>query len=221
MKFDYDYLIYIAIGIVCVIGILGVIQSSDSGALSPSIGENDNTIGTFTWLNPENIINDDSSMAIDNEIGTPKENSIRLFIGGEYIGDDKSTGATLPASTYTYISYGGATDKWGLTPTPAQINNATFGVGYSINKTTITNYLKATNFSFNIPTSATINGILVEVLCMYIGGATHKASVDHIRITVYYTEAGEGNCWATSGTKQIYVPAGCTYYIPSGTTGYT
>ena len=36
----------------------------------------------------------------------------------------------------------------------------------------------------------------------------------------YYLTPPVTNCWGTSG-KMIYVPAGCEYYIPAGTIGYT
>lgn len=58
------------------------------------------------------------------------ENAVRLIIGGSITGSNKSTGATLP-DVDTYVSYGGAADLWGTTPTPANITASTFGMGFS------------------------------------------------------------------------------------------
>ena len=56
------------------------------------------------------------------------DNSIRLAKGGTISGNDKSTGAIWPASdTNTYVSYGNATDLWGLNWTPADVNGSGFG----------------------------------------------------------------------------------------------
>ncbi len=65
--------------------------------------------------------------------GTPLrvfDNSIKLVKGGTIGGDDKSTGASWPTSD-TYASYGGASDLWGQTWSPADINSAGFGVAIS------------------------------------------------------------------------------------------
>ena len=121
------------------------------------------------------------------------ENSIRIVKGGTIQGDDKSTAALLPY-TDTYISYGASDNLWDLSWTPANINASDFGIVYSV-KSNLTghtsHYLKATNFGFSIPEGATINGILVEIEQKYDSGilASHWPEVDHIRITVYYTEA--------------------------------
>jgi hypothetical protein len=62
------------------------------------------------------------------------------------------------ATSDTYYSYGSSTDLWGENWTPAGINNANFGVAFSV----------------------------------WIYNAAWIASVDHIRITVYYTGAAAG-----------------------------
>lgn len=60
------------------------------------------------------------------------DNSIRLVKNSLISGDDRSTGAEWPDSdTDTYASYGGQSDLWGLTWTPADINATTFGVAVS------------------------------------------------------------------------------------------
>jgi hypothetical protein len=43
------------------------------------------------------------------------------------VGDNKASG-TAWATTDTYSNYGGSTDMWGTTLTPAQVNASNFGV---------------------------------------------------------------------------------------------
>ena len=117
-------------------------------------------------------------------------NSIKLVKAGTISGSEKSTGGVLTTSD-AYYSFGGSSDSWGLSLSPSDINTSTFGcvvsmkaVGFATFNNT-SRYLKATNFGFVIPTGATIDGVLVEIEAKQDGGS---ASVDHIRITVYYTE---------------------------------
>lgn len=53
---------------------------------------------------------------------------VRLVVNGAVAGSNKSSGAMLPLHSPAYTTFGGATDKWGLTPTAAQLNSATSGV---------------------------------------------------------------------------------------------
>lgn len=73
-------------------------------------------------------------------------------------GNNKATLADITI-TDTYRSYGGASDTWGTTLTPSDINNSTFGVQWA--------------GQFEEDNESTIY-------------------IDHVRITVYYTEAGGG-----------------------------
>lgn len=57
-----------------------------------------------------------------------KDVEVRLWVDGAASGNDKAdTVNPWPAPTLTLISYGGATDTWGLTLTPEQVNATTFG----------------------------------------------------------------------------------------------
>jgi hypothetical protein len=107
---------------------------------------------------------------------------------------DGSIGSANKADTSTnwptsdaYKNYGGATDLWDETWTPADINDADFGAVletrfYSYNspgapdaqvdhisitvyytEVSVSHYLKATNFGFAIPTGSAIDGIKVEI----------------------------------------------------------
>jgi hypothetical protein len=60
-----------------------------------------------------------------------KDYGIKLVKGGVIVGADRSNDLDWP-TTYTYISYGGASDLWGENWTPADINNTNFGMVISI-----------------------------------------------------------------------------------------
>jgi hypothetical protein len=166
---------------------------ASEGPNSPGTMADDDAIGTVAWNNPDNAKASDSNCAL--AVGTLHyEYSIRLVVGGSIVGDEKSNDAKLPVGSgnKAYISYGGSSDKWGLTPTPTEINGSDFGVVFATSnqeQSTISHYLEATNFGFSIPSDATIDGILVEVE-QYYETTFGSDRVDHIRITVYYTPEG-------------------------------
>jgi len=60
---------------------------------------------------------------------TNKDYGVKLVKGGTVQGIEKARGALFSVNTYT--SYGGATDLWGLTLTPGDVNSSTFGVAVS------------------------------------------------------------------------------------------
>jgi len=178
--------------------------TTSSGPNSPGTLANDATVGSTAWTNPSNAAASDNSYAVASGIGAfstyagvngtgIEDGPIKLVKGGVIGGDDLSTLANYPTSD-TYLSYGGPTSLWGLSWTPADINASNFGVAVSARETkfdeTVAQYLKATNFGFSIPTTATINGIKVEVELKAdtaLLAAHTDAYIDHIRITVYYS----------------------------------
>ena len=88
------------------------------------------------------------------------DDTVKIIKGGTIQGDNKSTGDSVPAGppTWETNTYGGASDLWGLSLTPSDINASNFGIVYA---------------GHNI----------VENL--------ERISVDFIRVTVYYLEAGQ------------------------------
>jgi hypothetical protein len=60
------------------------------------------------------------------------DNSIKLFKGGTPTGSDYKKAETW-SSTETVSTYGSSTDLWGTTWSPAEINEANFGTGLSVN----------------------------------------------------------------------------------------
>jgi hypothetical protein len=66
---------------------------------------------------------------------TASDSSVRLFIAGSPAGDNKAAVGNYPITTPEDVTYGGAADTWGLTPTAEQINATGFGVGFSFTST--------------------------------------------------------------------------------------
>lgn len=65
--------------------------------------------------------------------GTVQDNSVRLVIGGVVVGTDEATAIDWSTAGYEVVTYGGPTDLWGLTPTPADINtNGLSGFGVAV-----------------------------------------------------------------------------------------
>ena len=58
-----------------------------------------------------------------------QDNEVRLTTSSsDPVGDNKASGADWSINTTELKVYGGPTDKWGLTLTPATINNSNFGL---------------------------------------------------------------------------------------------
>jgi len=112
------------------------------------------------------------------------ENSVKLVRGSSVQGNNKSTGAILPA-TDTYVTYGGETDTWGLSLSRSDVNDPNFGIVFSVKGVSISHYLKVTNFGFSVPVGSAITGVKVDVEQK---ASVTVASIDHVRITVYYAE---------------------------------
>ena len=180
---------------------------ASQGPNSPGTMADDATVGTTVWANPDNAKVSDNVYA-----GTPSDwysspysdNSVKIVKSDGTLGTtDKATGDEWPSSD-AYVSYGSSTDLWGETWTAEDINDVNFGAvisgkdGYDY---VYSHYLKATNFNFSIPTGATIDGILLEVEKYATpSSGSYNLFVDHIRITVYYTEAATGtNCQVNIG----------------------
>lgn len=53
--------------------------------------------------------------------------SVKLVVGGSITGNDLQTNQQINVTSYTYFSYGGVSELWGLTPTQAQVTASDFG----------------------------------------------------------------------------------------------
>lgn len=90
------------------------------------------------------------------------DENVQLYKGGSLGGTDKSTNAAWTYNSWVTRSYGGASDLWGRTWTPADLNNTVnFGVGF-------------------------------QPRVGFVGSGSSILRVDFIRVKVYYTEAASG-----------------------------
>lgn len=84
----------------------------------------------FGFNVPDNAVIGGVLVEVETSEGLPgttiQNSSIRLVVGGTVQGDDKAGGCITTLDTY--IPYGSSTELWGLTLTPAAINDANFGV---------------------------------------------------------------------------------------------
>lgn len=162
--------------------------------MSPSTIVSDNSSGIYAWSNPSNAGASDNNYAISTLPGDIIEQTIKLVKAGSVVGDNKSTGASLP-DPEAYIEYGGTTDVWGVSLSAADVNSSTFGVVFQVyddgGGSGASHYLKATNFGFAIPTGVIITGIEVSIE-QYLDylSPNYLAVVDHIRMRVTYEDYG-------------------------------
>ncbi len=179
-------------------------QQYVAGPFSPGTMVNDNSAGDFTWSNPNNAKVSDNTYVLKmvysmEGIGVYDE-SVKIVKSNGLIGlINKAIVDIWPQSDTNFI-YGGEEDLWGEEWTAEEINDSNFGVVLQAELITegtsaITNYLKATDFNFNIPTNANINGIIVNIekhcrfsYNMMIDGYNVYSEIDYISITVYYTK---------------------------------
>lgn len=154
---------------------------------------NDATIGTVAWVNLAG-----PGLPIQNPLvnvgGEITDNSVRLVIGGSIAGSDLARGISLPVDTWQAITYGNSQEMWGNFIDAAIVNNANFGLVLGLKGVgggaAIGNYVKYTNFGFDIPTDAIVVGIAFDVLLLEsTQGATLAGSECIETMTVFYIGA--------------------------------
>lgn len=178
---------------------------ASEGPRSGGTFANDATVGTVDWSAPSNASASDNSYATaasglaPGDIvtkylkatnfgfsipGGARIDGILVEVEGKHVNDfdsDTTSGVKLVkangsfgtenktggswTTSDTYRSFGGASDLWGDTWTTEDINDADFGVGIS------------------------------RTIQREDGSTQTTSSIDHIRITVYYTESGGGPNW--------------------------
>ena len=136
------------------------------------------TAASSGWTNPNNAKVDDTSYATGAS-GGPHE--VQLYSGGVKVGNIKYTSYDGGSPDEFDDTHGSSSDLWGMSLNPALVNSSGFGCTISIASEPA---LILTNFGFNVPTSATVNGVVIRTIF-------REANViDFVSINVYYTEAG-------------------------------
>lgn len=181
---------------------------TSAGPFLPTSGTTVAGVGNTAWTSPGNITLDDSSYAsISDSFGGASvvDNVVSLVKADGSIGTTNKASAIVWDTTDTIATYGGQTDLWGETWSPADINNANFGAVLSakVGSVVIGNYLKGSGFGFAIPVTATILGIQLQIGRKRVaGGFSTEADVNYFKITVYASDT-------TAGQNVIQMPM-CT-----------
>ncbi|MFC4476639.1 gliding motility-associated C-terminal domain-containing protein [Flavobacterium chungangensis] len=130
-----------------------------------------------------------------------KDNVVSLIKAGTVIGENKSiTGSNWPISSTSAANYGGSSDLWNTTWTPADINNANFGIALSASITrTSNNDITAYVDYMQITVNYTIGGI--EWYTTSTGGSSIYTGTSFNPVGV--TGSGLANT-ATATTKTYY-----------------
>lgn len=151
----------------------------------PGTVANDASSGTIEWSDVNNIKADDGVNA------TVIIGMLYIEYGAQLVVNGVNTGSkytnTLDDTLRAGI-YGGNTNLWDCSLTPAKVNASNFGVGYQCAGMGGTSYvLRATNFGFNIPNHARIDGVTVTIERQVTGSGPYINNVDYIKMNVYYT----------------------------------
>jgi len=118
---------------------LDAVRKKDfSGATCQLAGTGDQTetlkASTYGFLIPTGATIDGVEVRVrwqQQSATQPFDKVVRLEKSGGS-GDNKATETNLPTSTWETRTYGGAADLWGLTLTPAEVNDSAFGVSVQL-----------------------------------------------------------------------------------------
>lgn len=139
------------------------------GIVSTSVLTDPLTVWTFGFAIPSTATIDGITAVINRKAqynnslngGTVSTNTVQLRKSGVgAVGTNKAT-ATAWGTTYTSVTFGGATDLWGTTWTPSEINDTYFGL-----------YL------------------LLTINCSTSSSLANTAYIDYITLEVAYTDSG-------------------------------
>lgn len=97
---------------------------------------------------------------LKNNFGTITDNTVSLVKAGSVVGSNKATGTAWPTGAGGIATYGSASDLWGTTWTPSDINNANFGAVLATNETGTAKFPATGNVDFfRITIDYTDNGV--------------------------------------------------------------
>jgi hypothetical protein len=162
--------------------------------------------------------------------GVITDQSVRIVKGGSITGDSRASGSTWPTSD-AYQTYGGSSDLWGESWTPADINSTGFGLAVvpqttssaqarvdhirmTVRYTTpssmeTTQYLKATNFGHSLPTGAVVRGISVTV--SRGSGLFHPMTDEEVKLVKAGAIVGSNKAATSEGWPFFFGPPDKTY----------
>jgi hypothetical protein len=95
------------------------------------------------------------------------DNTVQLVVGGSVTGDNKAATTTKWPTSFAEASYGGAADKWGLTPTVDNVNGTDFGVVLAANiygSAGATGYVDYITITVDYTASSGVSGSVTKTL---------------------------------------------------------
>lgn len=122
-----------------------------------------------------------------------QDNSVKLVKGGVVTGNEKASAGNWSTTTSTVVNYGGASDLWGTTWTPSEINASNFGV-----------VLSALVSRDNGTVTANVDYVSITVY--YTIDATFK----------WYTASTGGSPVQTESSLTTFNPVGDTEVLAAG-----
>ncbi len=153
------------------------------------------TTASYNWLNLPNILAGGSGSSIGAYIAGADQYSYKtsqLIKAGTQAGTNKGA-ATTGVPYGETKTWGGSSDLWGNTLTPADVMDATFGVafelGLSASGASRSYLIKGTDFGFVVPSDAVITGVEFRLTWTTFpgGGGTTGASIDGYEMRLTYT----------------------------------
>jgi len=212
----------------------GYITADDFDYASANLGGNGNsrslrgrdygfTIPAGATINgiQVSIMRSSSSNSFGNSID---DRNLRLVKNGTVLGNNYASNNDWPTSM-AVANYGGPSDLWGTTWTPAEINNINFGVALSVEnesgsgRTAFVDYIQITVYytlpititNFSPTSTCTDSGDLITINGTNLSGVTNvyfngtSASFTIINSTQITATVPSG---ATSGTISVTSPSG-------------
>jgi hypothetical protein len=125
------------------------------------------------------------------------DSTVKLVKGGSVVGSNRAAAGAWTTTRDTIYTYGGETDKWGTTWTPAEINSSDFGAVLSAYKADSwgnanVDYFRITvYFALNITLTiseathshSADNAVLVENKTLVASECSHAHSVENVALT--------------------------------------
>ena len=145
-----------------------------SVTMSPKTVVDDPSVGSVAWDSPDSAKTSDDAYTTNIGAGsvsdTLRDYRVSIIKSNGTIGNtNRAKTSTSWPSSDTYVTYGSSSDLWGETDwSYSKINDVDFGIVVSVysyfnDDEYFSHYLKATNFEFDIPINATINGVSVDI----------------------------------------------------------
>lgn len=176
---------------------------------TPTRVAQDDSVGTTAWVETESIFDYDGYYQAFSFFNVGAEwaylsNASLVFNDAIDTAHNEATGT----DTTPFANLGGASDLWGRSSiTGSEVSSEKFGVAIAIGTENggvysgaESYYLIATGFGFDIPDSAVITGVEVDIVEQFnsTGGGTQTLQIDTILLRLTYTWDIEINAEASS-----------------------